>query len=67
MTYKPEALSIESANFLLSQAISFLDVPKDIIGNAGKASITALAIYTPTHRITLLICATLFLPVKLQH
>lgn len=32
------------ANFLLSQAISFLGVPKDITGHSGKASITALAI-----------------------
>ena len=45
-TNKPEPLSRASANLVLSSAISFLDVPKDMSGKAGNASITAFAIYT---------------------
>ncbi len=45
MIHKPEPLSNDSANLVLSRAISFFDVPKDMSGNAGYASITAFAIY----------------------
>ena len=44
MTYLPESLSNARANFFLSNDISFFDVPKDMTGNAGYASITAFAI-----------------------
>ena len=44
---KPEPLSNPSANLVLALgAIYFLDVPKDMSGNAGNASITAFAIYS---------------------
>ena len=43
---KPEPLSNPSPNLVLALAISFLDVPKDMSGNSGNASITAFAIYS---------------------